>query len=372
MTDAKEKNINPYDPFDNPTENCAYRTNYCDIEPKIKEKGYKLSLLPERSERKNIRHYFNAAGLGLLIGSVGVNIIFLIVSFILECAITGSFNYDKLIEAENYINYDSSILIALNGLMFLFVNLIPAVVGSRLTGIRVRSYFRPMDTKKSQLFKYMLMGIFIQAATGILYTIVESIMSAGGINDYNADIDTYVNAKAIIATALYTCIVAPITEELLYRGFVMKNLSRVSQRFGIIASAVLFGLAHENIAQFLLAMPIGIFLGRIVIKHNSLIPSILVHMAVNTMSFGMNWIFTEIPDLGIGSVILSLSNIFYYLIAIAGLIFWIMELRRTRLPANTLRQNLRGMRIVLTSPLLIAAAAFHMGMAVLAIFAENS
>lgn len=371
MTDIKDKSINPYDPFDNPTENCAYRTNYCDIEPKIKEKGYKLPLLPERNERKNIRHYFNITGLGILLGAVIVNILFFIFSFILEFAMTGSFDYDDLLKAENYMNYGSSILIALNGLMFLIVNLIPAIVGSRLTGIRIRSYFRPMETKKSQLIKYMLIGIFIQSATGILYTIVESIMSAGGINDYTADIDTYVNAKAIVATALYTCIVAPITEELLYRGFVMKNLSRVSQRFGIIASAVLFGLAHENIAQFLLAMPIGIFLGRIVIKHNSLIPSILVHIAVNTMSFGMNWIFTEIPDFGVGSMVLIISNIFYYLVAILGLIFWIMEVRRTRLPANTLRQNLRGMRIALTSPLLIAAATFHICMALLAISMQN-
>ena len=80
MTDIKDKKINPYDPFDNPTENCAYRTNYCDIEPKIKEQGYKLPLLPERNERKNIRHYFNIAGLGLLLGAVGVNILFFIVS----------------------------------------------------------------------------------------------------------------------------------------------------------------------------------------------------------------------------------------------------------------------------------------------------
>lgn len=371
MTDIKDKKINPYDPFDNPTENCAYRTNYCDIEPKIKEQGYKLPLLPERNERKNIRHYFNIAGLGLLLGAVGVNILFFIVSFVLEFAMTGSFDYDNMLDAENYMNYDSSILMALNGLMFLIVNLIPAILGSRLTGIRIRSYFRPMETKKSQLAKYMLMGIFIQATTGILYTIVESIMSAGGINDYNADIDTYVSTKAVIVTALYTCIVAPITEELLYRGFVMKNLSRVSQRFGIIASAALFGLAHENIAQFLLAMPVGIFLGRIVMKHNSLIPSILVHMAVNTMSFGMNWLFTEIPDFGVGAVVLSLSNIFYYMVAISGLVFWIMEVRRTRLPANTLRQSLRGMRIALTSPLLIAAAVFHIGMALLAIAMQN-
>ncbi|MDE6021760.1 MAG: CPBP family intramembrane metalloprotease [Ruminococcus sp.] len=367
----EDKKINPYDPFDNPTENCAYRTNYCDIEPRIKDKNYKLPLLPERSERKRIRHFFNAAGLGLLIGSVSVNIIFIIISFVLEFFMTGSFDKDKLLDAEYYMNYNSSILIALNGIMFLLVNLIPAVVGSRLTGIRVRSYFRPICIKKIQIGKYMLMGIFIQAATAILYAIVESIMQAGGINDYTADIDTYISAKSIIATALYSCIVAPITEELLYRGFVMKNLSRVSQRFGIIASAVLFGLAHENIAQFLLAVPVGIFMGRIVVKHNSIIPSIIVHISVNTMAFGMNWIYEIIPDNNIGSAVMFFTNVLYYFIAGAGMIFWIMEVRRTRLPANTIKQNCRGMRIALSSPLLVAAALLHIGMALMAIAIQN-
>ncbi|MGN0585326.1 MAG: hypothetical protein ACI4JD_07720, partial [Ruminococcus sp.] len=168
MTGIKEKRINPYDPFDNPTENCAYRTDYRDIEPRTGTPGYELPLIPEKQERKRIRHYFNAAGLGLLIGVVGVNIVFIILMFILEMIMAGSFDYDALMDAEQYLNFDSSILIAMNGLLFLFANLIPAVVGSRLTGIRVRSYFHPMNVKKIQLGKYMLMGIFIQALAGIL------------------------------------------------------------------------------------------------------------------------------------------------------------------------------------------------------------
>lgn len=371
MTNTEERRINPYDPFDNQTENCAYRSCYTDVEPRIAEKGYKLPLLPEKNERKRIRHYFNAAGLGLFAGSVGVNIVFIFISTILEFFMAGSFDTDKFTDVENYLNYNSSILIAMNGLMFMFANLIPAIIGSRATGIRMRSYFKPMKTKKSQLAKYMVMGIFIQALTGILYVIISTVMEKSGINDYTADIDTYVNAKSIIATAIYTCIVAPVTEEILYRGFVMKNLSRVSQRFGIIASAALFGLAHENIAQFILAFPIGIFLGRIVVKHNSLIPSILVHIAVNSFSFIMGMLMEFIPEYGAGIAILFLAEVVYYFVAALGMVFWIKELKKSRLPANTIRQSYRGIRIALTSPLLMAAAIFHFSMAIFAIAMQN-
>lgn len=372
MIEFKHKRKNPYDPFDNPTENCAYRIDYRPIDPLIDTPDYEQPLLPERAERKRIRHYFNIAGLGLLLGAVGVNVIFLLVIFILEFAMAGSFDYSALTDVEDYIYYGSSLLIAMNGLLFLFANLIPSVIGCHATGIRMRSLFRPMDVKKGQLVRYMFIGIFIQAITGILYAIVSSVLEAGGIQDYSSDIDSFSSVKGIIVTGLYTCLIAPVTEEILYRGFVLKNLSRVSQRFGILASAVLFGLAHENIAQFLLALPAGIFMARIAIKHNSLIPSMLVHMTVNTLAFVLEWLYAAMPaTTNAGFIGIMLSDIVYYLLAAVGLIFWILELRKTRLPANTIRQTYRGVRIALTSPWLLAAAAFHFGMAVFALVSEN-
>ncbi len=371
MTDVKYKRKNPYDPFDNPTENCAHRTDYRDVNPMIEMPGYELPLLPERAERKRIRHYFNAVGMGLLLSAVAVNVVFFIVTLILEMIMADSSGYSSLMDAENYIYYGSSILIAMNGLLFLIANVVPSVVGCHMTGIRLRSLFRPMDVKKGQLVRYMFIGIFLQALTAILYAIVSSVMEAGGIQDYAPEIDTYINAKSIVATGLYTCIIAPVTEELLYRGFALKNLSRVSQRFGIFASAVLFGLAHENIAQFLLALPTGIFMARLAVKHNSLIPSILVHMAVNTMAFGLDWIYTVLPETGGGMVGMILLDVAYYFVAAVGMVFWILELRKTRLPANTIHQTYRGMRIALTSPWLIAICGFHLAMALIGILSQN-
>ncbi|MBQ8515258.1 MAG: CPBP family intramembrane metalloprotease [Ruminococcus sp.] len=370
MADYVYKRKNPYDPFDNPTENCAYRTDYRDIDPEIDTPDYEPPLLPARRERKNIRRYFNAAGMGLLLGAVFVNIVFVLLVSLLEFCMTGSIDYSDMLDAESYIYYDSSILIAMNGLLFLVANTVPSVIGCRATGIRLRSLFRPLDTKKGELVRYMFIGIFIQAITGILYALVSTIMEAGGIQDYAPEIDSFVNVKATVATGLYTCLIAPVTEELLYRGFVLKNLSRVSQHFGIIVSAVLFGLAHENIAQFLLALPTGIFMARLVVKHNSLIPSILVHMAVNTMAFFMEMIFYFTPE-SMG-VLLFLLDVVYYVVAAAGLVFWILEVRKTRLPANTIRQSYRGVRIALTTPWLMAAVLFHLGMTIVGIVSQNS
>ena len=56
-----------------------------------------------------------------------------------------------------------------------------------------------------------------------------------------------VTAFETAVMTIYSVILAPIFEEILFRGFVLKNLSRFNVRFGIIMSAILFGLFHGNL-----------------------------------------------------------------------------------------------------------------------------
>jgi hypothetical protein len=53
------------------------------------------------------------------------------------------------------------------------------------------------------------------------------------------------------------------------------------------------------------------------------------------------------------------------------MVFWIQELRKTRLPAETIHQSYRGMRIALTSPWLIAIAGLHLSMAIIGLLSAN-
>ena len=111
-----------------------------------------------------------------------------------------------------------------------------------------------------------------------------------------ASFDYFQSTQSMLLALLYTCVLAPVTEELLFRGFLMKSLSAVSVRFGIVTSALLFGLMHGNFQQFILGFVMGLFLGKIVARHNSLLPSILVHMAVNTNSMVLSLLQEKLPE----------------------------------------------------------------------------
>jgi hypothetical protein len=181
------------------------------------------------------------------------------------------------------------------------------------------------------------------------------------------DFSYFQNGKSILVTFLYTCILAPVTEELLYRGFLMKTLSKVSVRFGILTSALLFGLMHGNLTQCVLGVMVGIYLGKIDTRHNSLLPSILVHGSINTFSMLLS--LTEEVGTGVfGTALLSFLAILYYGIALTGVIFWFVTERKQPLPYPTQKQAVRG-RTALTSPWLLVAIVFEFALMLMYEFA---
>ena len=151
----------------------------------------------------------------------------------------------------------------------------------------------------------------------------------------------------MIVTMIYTCIVAPVTEELVFRGFLLKNMSRVSQKTGIIITSIMFGLFHGNIPQAILAFILGIFLAHITIKHNSVIPAIIVHATVNSFSM-INTIVYEFLNEGIADLIFGGL---FLLIIFGGLALFIYSLvtKKGSLPKSTIAQRKRGLSLVFSS-----------------------
>ncbi|MCQ2184149.1 MAG: CPBP family intramembrane metalloprotease [Bacteroidales bacterium] len=84
---------------------------------------------------------------------------------------------------------------------------------------------------------------------------------------------------------LSTCILAPIFEEWLCRGLVLRGLLRkTSPALAIIVSALFFALIHGNIWQGFAAFSIGCLLGYVYWKTRSLKLTVLMHFVNNAAS----------------------------------------------------------------------------------------
>ena len=84
---------------------------------------------------------------------------------------------------------------------------------------------------------------------------------------------------------LYVGIAAPITEELLFRGLLMRSIEPYNKKLAILASALLFGLYHGNLIQTPYAVFVGLVLGYVAMEYH-VIWAIALHM-FNNLAFGL-------------------------------------------------------------------------------------
>ncbi|MFR3811126.1 MAG: type II CAAX prenyl endopeptidase Rce1 family protein [Ruminococcus callidus] len=281
-TEETAGQIDPQNPFENALENAAYRTDYRRFLPQILLPDFHIPLFPEREERSRIRRQMNTAGAGALLGCMGSQLLFPLTIMVLLLCMDGTaasyFNGDQ--SGAIHTMESSGIYMALHCLIFGGMNTLVAWLGCRRIRQPLGGLFRTTDFSGWKAFQYICIGFALQQLSVVLYAVTKLLH----LELPEVSFDYFQSTQSMLLALLYTCVLAPVTEELLFRGFLMKSLSAVSVRFGIVTSALLFGLMHGNFQQGILGLLMGLFLGKIVIRHNSLTPSILAHIALNTSS----------------------------------------------------------------------------------------
>jgi hypothetical protein len=83
---------------------------------------------------------------------------------------------------------------------------------------------------------------------------------------------------------IYSCLLGPFMEEVMFRGILLKRARRFGDRTAVVYCAVMFGLMHGNLSQFLYATAIGLALGYLAVKSNGIRYNVLLHIMVNSFS----------------------------------------------------------------------------------------
>lgn len=99
-------------------------------------------------------------------------------------------------------------------------------------------------------------------------------------------------------------ILAPLAEELVFRGAILRTLLKMSggrwHWVAIIISALIFGAVHGNLPQFVHASIIGLLLGWMYYRTKSILPGVLFHWVNNTVAYAM---FNIMPQMADGKLI---------------------------------------------------------------------
>ncbi|MFU0831925.1 MAG: CPBP family intramembrane metalloprotease [Oscillospiraceae bacterium] len=147
------------------------------------------------------------------------------------------------------------------------------------------------------------------------------------------------NPAVLILYVLSIVVIPPIVEEMMFRGMILQGLRRFGNGFAIVASAVLFGLYHGNLAQTVFAFLCGLILGFVVIRTNSLLPSILIHALNNGISVAIQFVERYRGTDAAVYVNNIETNVLLVLALISLLYFWFKDRNffRPRVSASPLR-----------------------------------
>lgn len=147
----------------------------------------------------------------------------------------------------------------------------------------VKEYFRTDKIRGSFIIGFFGAMIFAYGFAMIFQNIMLLGMFDAGISPIAEDYltETDLTPTFLLVDCIFAVILAPIAEELLFRGVILRRLSTISQRFAIFVSAAIFGMMHGNFLQMVLGFIMGIVLGYAAVKTGSLILPIAGHMFIN-------------------------------------------------------------------------------------------
>lgn len=145
----------------------------------------------------------------------------------------------------------------------------------------------PVSKKVYQLT--IIIGLSVYPVFIFLSSIVEVILNSTIgqyyelINFMDATRETNLNFSLFI---IGITILAPIFEELFFRGFLQHSLGGYKRKSGWILAGFLFGAVHfaNHISNAVGAIFLGLLLSYIAFRTKSILPTIIIHAIVNVLS----------------------------------------------------------------------------------------
>lgn len=184
--------------------------------------------------------------------------------------------------------------------------LLHIVIGANLLSLLMIALF--FLARKDKLMTYckfnkikFVDGLFITFLGVFMNLLFISLLSAiSYVEAFSQTLDEYSQLmEPLLDGPFYImfiaiAVVAPIYEEIIMRGIILNDFKKVTPVWvAVLIQALAFGIMHFNIVQSTYAAILGIVLGVIYIKYNSIWMPILFHFAFNFTSLVTDSILGE-------------------------------------------------------------------------------
>jgi len=152
-----------------------------------------------------------------------------------------------------------------------------------------RHFFLSDDLQSIKLTVYISI---IAVLTGLSLFILDTLSSVyilhNEMQQQAQRLLVQANEDGFISTSIAICLLAPLMEEILFRGVLLPAFTYKSKQYtGIISSAILFSLIHFSAEQAIILFIAGVCFGILRVKSHSIWPPFLAHCANNTLTWSI-------------------------------------------------------------------------------------
>lgn len=244
--------------------------------------------------------------------------------------------YDKFL---NDVIFQDAVTVI--GVSFLSV-LVPFVI---VALINKKRYTYPVIPNQPVKFSKCLMWIAfgmlccIGANVGVSY-LITALENLFHVEFTQGELLEPDSVFSCVMVTISTAIIPAICEEFAMRCCSLQLLRKYGSGFAVFAVSVVFGLLHGNVVQFVFAFIIGLVLGYVTIKTNSIVPAVCIHALNNGMSVTKS-VVTYAAGEETGNMVIAVLYVLWIAAgAVCGLALLLTgQFKKNKVPVNSTLSN---------------------------------
>ena len=172
-------------------------------------------------------------------------------------------------------------------LILLISNLLTVLLVCMLMHIRKREPAPEMEIYPVNPFRFGTFALF-GAAMNIVVSVTMSLLPLpeSMIAEHAAQTMVLYGEMNPLLELFSVAVVAGITEELIFRGLVISRLKKgMGTAAAVVISAVIFGVVHGSALAVIYASLLGLLLGGLYARYDSVLPGMIFHVFFNMTSY---------------------------------------------------------------------------------------
>lgn len=135
--------------------------------------------------------------------------------------------------------------------------------------------------------------IFSLIAVGAGYSLITTMslnilyfLNSKWMLEYGKHFSELIGDGTFFEKIILVCFIAPVIEEILFRGTVFRILKRyLPLLWANLIQALLFAISHNNIVQGIYVFLLGLIVGYVYTKYETVFATILIHMSYNIIGY---------------------------------------------------------------------------------------